>query len=249
MPSALIGYTGFVGSNLLRQTHFDDLYNSKNIEDIRGKEYDLVVCAAPRADKWWANANPEKDFSAIHSMFFRGIESVQAKRFIHISTIDVYSNPVGVDEDSVAGAEGVSPYGKNRYWLEGLIRVRFPHAQIIRLPGLFGPGLKKNLIYDLIHGDYRFLPQPESTFQFYNVNNLWRDISQNTHLLVNFATWPKRADVIASMVRFPVGQKSDQPEVHYDVRTKYGGPYWDDEGENNILQQLLRFAKDETRAL
>ena len=35
--SALIGYTGFVGSNLLRQRAFDATFNSKNIEQISGR--------------------------------------------------------------------------------------------------------------------------------------------------------------------------------------------------------------------
>ena len=33
---ALIGHTGFVGSNLARQGAFDALYNSSNIESIAG---------------------------------------------------------------------------------------------------------------------------------------------------------------------------------------------------------------------
>ena len=43
MKKALIGYTGFVGSNLQAQIKFDDFYNSKNIQDIKDKEYDVVV--------------------------------------------------------------------------------------------------------------------------------------------------------------------------------------------------------------
>ena len=35
MKKALIGYTGFVGSNLQTQIKFDDFYNSKNIQDIK----------------------------------------------------------------------------------------------------------------------------------------------------------------------------------------------------------------------
>ena len=51
MKIALIGYTGFVGSNLLSQYDFTDRYNSKNIQDIHGKDYDLCLCAGVRADR------------------------------------------------------------------------------------------------------------------------------------------------------------------------------------------------------
>ena len=58
MKIALIGYTGFVGSNLLSQYDFTDRYNSKNIQDIHGKDYDLCICAGGRAPKWIANESP-----------------------------------------------------------------------------------------------------------------------------------------------------------------------------------------------
>ena len=49
MPNALLGYTGFVGTTLRAQTQFDALYNTQNIADIRGRHFDLVVCAAAAA--------------------------------------------------------------------------------------------------------------------------------------------------------------------------------------------------------
>ena len=61
MRAALIGHSGFVGSNLARQTRFDSTYNSSNIESIAGQEFDLLVCAGVRAEKWIANANPDAD--------------------------------------------------------------------------------------------------------------------------------------------------------------------------------------------
>ncbi len=48
MKTALIGYTGFVGSNLLHDRSFTRRYRSTNIETIAGEHFDLVVCAARR---------------------------------------------------------------------------------------------------------------------------------------------------------------------------------------------------------
>jgi hypothetical protein len=55
MTNALIGYTGFVGSNLDDSGQFDDKYNTSNIRDIDGKDYDLVVSA----DRW-SDRSPKK---------------------------------------------------------------------------------------------------------------------------------------------------------------------------------------------
>ena len=52
--TALIGYSGFVGGNLLRQRSFDACFNSSNIEAIAGRSFDLVVCAGAPAEKWKA---------------------------------------------------------------------------------------------------------------------------------------------------------------------------------------------------
>ena len=64
----LIGYTGFVGTTLLIQRGFDDLYRSTNIVDITGQAYDLVVCAATPAAKWIANREPETDCKNIQNL-------------------------------------------------------------------------------------------------------------------------------------------------------------------------------------
>lgn len=47
MAKALIGYTGFVGTTLMKQTQFDDFYRSTNINDIKGKNSILLSVLAP----------------------------------------------------------------------------------------------------------------------------------------------------------------------------------------------------------
>ncbi|MFI5206247.1 MAG: pyridine nucleotide transhydrogenase, partial [Candidatus Paceibacterales bacterium] len=68
MGDALIGYTGFVGSNILAQRPFDLLYNSKNISDIANKNFNTVVCAGAPGTKWIANKNPEADLANIQNL-------------------------------------------------------------------------------------------------------------------------------------------------------------------------------------
>ena len=142
MKTALIGYTGFVGGNIKNQHEFDDYYNSKNISDIEGKEYDLVVSAANRAEMWRINQEPEVDRAEIED-FISHIETAKIKKLVLISTVGVYKNPNGANEDTPIETEGLLPYGVNRYYLEQFCRDNFD-TTIVRLPGLFGDGLKKN---------------------------------------------------------------------------------------------------------
>lgn len=150
MTSALIGYTGFVGSNLDRQMRFTARYNSANISEIRGKTYDLVVCAGIRAEKWLANKSPERDWARIRDLL-ENIKKVNAGRFIHVSTIDVYENSGEGDENTPINPDHCQPYGRHRYRAEILLRELFKDLIILRLPALFGPGLKKNFVFDLLN--------------------------------------------------------------------------------------------------
>lgn len=150
MKKAIVGYTGFVGSNIYASGQFDAAYNSRNIQDAFGTNPDLLVYAGMRAEKFLANAQPEKDYALVEEAE-RNIEKICPKKLVLISTIDVFKSPLGVDEKSVVETEGLNAYGYNRYRLENWARENYPDALIIRLPGLFGRNIKKNFIYDLIN--------------------------------------------------------------------------------------------------
>lgn len=139
---ALIGYTGYVGTNLLRQRLFDNLYNSKNIEDICGQSFELIVCAGIPAAKWVANNDPVSDWQNIQRLI-DNLAQVTTANFILISTIDVYPLLLGVDETTDPTGQPNHPYGRHRLAMESFVKERFPRHHILRLPGLFGPGLKR----------------------------------------------------------------------------------------------------------
>lgn len=150
MKTMLVGGSGFVGSNLLTQTDFDSVYNSKNIREAYGTQPDLLVYAGVRAEMFLANQNPEQDMAVI-SGAAENIRKIAPKRVVLISTTAVYRDTRGQTEDSVMPLEGLPPYGRNRYFLECWVRHNYPRHLILRLPALFGKNLKKNFIYDYIH--------------------------------------------------------------------------------------------------
>lgn len=156
---ALVGYTGFVGSNLYARARnrIKGVYNSQNVEKAYGLEPEVLIYAGVRAEKYLANSAPERDLELILEAE-KNIQAINPQRLVLISTIDVYQNPVGVDESDSAlsvgkggTGNGIQPYGLNRYYLEAWARKNYPDALIIRLPALYGFHLKKNFIYDYIH--------------------------------------------------------------------------------------------------
>ncbi len=150
MDKTLVGYTGFVGSNLELQSHFNKKYNSTNISEAFESEHGLVVYSGVRAEKFLANSDPETDF--LHVMqAVENIKRMKFKKLVLISTVDVYKNTTGVDENTPIDTEDLHPYGKNRYCLEQWVMENIKDYHIIRLPGLFGSGIKKNFIFDMIN--------------------------------------------------------------------------------------------------
>jgi nucleoside-diphosphate-sugar epimerase len=251
---ALIGYSGFVGGNLDASHAFSDRYNSQNINDIRGQSFDLVVSAGVSGVKWLANKEPEQDAAGIKRLT-DALSDVKAGRFVLISTLNVYPDPRGVDEDSAIDPSLQQPYGHNRYVLEQWVRGRYPNALIVRLPGLFGPGLKKNVLFDLIQGDDTFLSQMhvDSIVQFYDLRRLWSDIQRaldNNIPVLNFATEPmKLQDIARECFKREFPGRHDGPVYHDDIRTEYA-TLWDQSipylySADQVMADLKDFLKNQ----
>ncbi len=149
MKAAVVGYTGFVGQNLCLSYQFDTLYNSKNIVDAFGTRPDLLVYAGIRAEMFTANHFPDKDLANIKEAI-DNIKKIKPKRLVLISTISVYPVFEG-DENTVISENEGSAYGRNRRYLEKWVEENVDDYLIVRLPALYGEGIKKNFIYDIIN--------------------------------------------------------------------------------------------------
>lgn len=255
MTQALIGHTGFVGSNLLRQRHFDATYNSISIGDIRGCAFGRVLCAGVTAVKWWANKNPEEDWVKIKNLIDH-LSHITADRFTLISTVDIYGSPCGLAEDTRPDEANLHAYGLNRLRLEDFIRSHFPRHHIVRLPALFGSGLKKNAIYDLMNDNMTDVINPASSFQWYPVHRLSDDlecVENNDIPLINFVTQPVTMGTIQQLY-FPnvaMGAKAGSA-VHYDLHTRLGRLFGSDNeyilSKENVLSDLGDYLAQERAA-
>lgn len=150
MKNALVGYTGFVGSNLLVNGEFEGLYNSKNVLEAYGTKPELLIYTGLPAEKFLANKNPKADLKIIEQAK-NNIERIDPQRIVLISTVDVLRDTRGRDEDALVDTDDLQPYGLHRFYLEKWVQDNFNNVSIIRLPGLYGVNLKKNFIYDFIN--------------------------------------------------------------------------------------------------
>lgn len=236
--TALIGHTGFVASNLLRDLQFDELYNSQNIAEITGKSFKKIVCAGVSAVKWWANQHPEEDKAQIDRLL-NSLRTVKVDTFILISTVDIYAEVNGATEDDLPSLDGLHFYGRHRWYVEEFVKQNFAKYHIIRLPALFGPGLKKNIIYDLLNSHRLDIINPQSSFQWYPLARLARDmeiIETANVSLINLAAEPVKTEVIINRYfpSVPIGSNAST-EVHYDMHTKYA--YLFDQNSHYVIQK------------
>jgi nucleoside-diphosphate-sugar epimerase len=253
MSSCLIGYSGFIGGNLARQHRFDALFRSTDIDQIRGQAYDLMVVSGVTAVKWWANKNADEDRARIDNLLGH-LKTVSAARVVVISTVDVYPDTRGVDEGFDCHAAANHAYGVNRLCFEDEMKKLYPGAMIVRVGGVFGPGLKKNMLYDLLHDKGLETINPESTFQFYNVGGIWADIERMEEQglkLVNFVTEPIQMKSILDGL-FPGKSVGSQPAptAFYDIRTIHaeamGGPEHYLATKEQVMEQLEAFVASES---
>jgi len=223
--NALIGYTGFVGNNLKKQYQFSHLYNSKNIEDIVNYEFESVFCAAPSAVKWKANADPVADLEHILNLV-KYIKNIKTKRFILFSTVDVY-NSFPSNEESIIDTTKTSFYGKNRFLLESFISKYFNKYNIIRLPGLFGEGLKKNIIYDLLNDNIKSKINANDYYQWFYLKDLYTTVNyviDNEISVYNVSTEPISNKELVGHInpKYLDYLTYEKTNSCYDIRTKYG---------------------------
>ncbi len=144
----LVGSTGFVGGNLMQSHTFGAACHSTDVGDYYGACPTLCVYCGVPAAMYLANANPEADLDIMRQAR-ENLRKINAKKTVLISSIAVYADSRGMDEKAGMRGDGLPAYGRNRLQLERWVREDFPDSLIVRLPALYGVGLKKNFLFDL----------------------------------------------------------------------------------------------------
>lgn len=314
--NCLVGHTGFVGGHLAGQSKFSAVFNSANIAEIAQQECDTIVCAAAPGSMFEANKFPDRDQAKIQALIDE-LSKVRASRFILISSIAVLEDFAGGDDEGTTAFQEELAYGRHRRALEAFVEETFEDSLVVRLPALFGLGLRKNFIFDMLNPiptmlaeakleglstvlDRRLFDQlsglyapdaatgmlkldrvaldadpmrasldeaavthgfaatqfhnPETTYQYYNMNRLWSDINvalQAGLSHIHLVSEPLKA---ARIHRRLTG--CDMPEsgarLHReDMRTRHAelwgkqGPYLED--ADGVLDQLAAFYVNERR--
>lgn len=293
-PDALIGKTGFVGGILAAQHDFPAQFNRANIHQADGQNFGTVVCAAAPGSMFAANRDPEGDAAAIDAVI-SALSGIKATRVVLISTIAVLAKFDGQDSENTTEFQALTPYGQNRRRLEAFCADHFDTSLILRLPALYGPGLRKNFIFDIMNpvpamltadrmaqiadvlpaalrdsmsglydndpnlGLYmvnrpkiaalperatlenalieagfsaRAFTNPDSTFQYYDMTQLWSDICRAAEAgidLLHLAPAPLRAGDVHAHLTGQTMAPNNANVHHEDMHSLHGG-LWEQTG-------------------
>jgi hypothetical protein len=159
--NGIIGHNGLVGNYLKTEFEMGGMFNSKNIETLPDYTFDTLYIAAPTGNRLKANSDSGGDLANIKKML-KYVERVTASKVVLISTVD-------------AVLRHDMPYGSNRRYIEEFVSQRFD-TSILRLSSLIHSSIVKNPLFDLKHQKFLDSINLNLSIQWYDLNNLKRDI-------------------------------------------------------------------------
>jgi hypothetical protein len=242
IKNTILGYSGFVGSHLLEKVFNTELYNSKNIKDVIDKEFNLVYCCCLPSVKWYCNKNPEED-NIIIDEIKKHISNIKSfNKLILISTIDIHDNNIEEQtEDNIEVSKEY--YGLHRFNFEQWLINKYKNKiHIIRLPALFGIGIKKSALYDLLNDNNLHLICSKNLYQWYDLRWLYDDIEymlNNNIKIINAYSEPIiMKDIINYFFPTKINDVSNNFTIKYNQKTKYNVIY---RNKETILKNMEKF--------
>jgi nucleoside-diphosphate-sugar epimerase len=168
----LPGGKGFVGSAFTRLFEARGIAHESITRDSYaaavGQSGTILINASANSRKYLADEDWHADFEASVASVARTLRDFTADLYVLISSVDVYNvldDPAQNGEDAAVDPFRLSRYGFHKYLAEACVRRHAPRWLIVRLAGMVGPGMKKNPVFDVLHGRPLSI-HPDSGYQF-----------------------------------------------------------------------------------
>ncbi len=225
----ILGAKGFVGSAFVRYCRQHNLpyavIDREEYPSYVGQACDILINADGNSHKPLAARAPMEDFEASVRTVRASLVDFRFGKYVHISSCDVYpdcSSPATTRESETPDPARQSPYGFHKFLAEQCVRHGAQDWLIFRCGGFVGPGLKKNAIYDLLHGGPLFL-DPASELQYLHTDRaaaiifeiLKAGVSREIFNLCGKGT--VRLAEVAEIVPGPIAVAPGSPRVRYEI--------------------------------
>ena len=264
MKVLILGSEGFIGSHLVNHFidigwHVSgcDLIEKSSVRYVYQKisllsadierlfdeeKYDVCVNAAGSGNVGFSISHPLSDFEANTLAVIHILEAIRNKlpkcKYIHISSAAVYGNPakLPVKEDDELNPS--SPYGWHKLMSELLCKeyTHLYHLQtaIVRPFSVFGPGLKKQLLWDI----YQKYLSSDDSIELWGTGNESRDFIYISDVASAIEAIALKADFKSEAYNLASGKEtgindiaklflskfSKKVEVNFNQHAKIGDP-------------------------
>lgn len=166
----IIGANGFFGSALCRngkkQSHEIVQITRQNFDRYKKEFFDIIVNSATPSKKYWALHNPYDDF----------VQTVQLTADLAYNWN--YNKLVQISTMSANDLETIHPYTINKKAAE--VISSYKKFLIVRLSNLFGEGLNKGPLFDLLTSKKIFV-DIKSEYSFIDTDFVANWIFENLH--------------------------------------------------------------------
>jgi nucleoside-diphosphate-sugar epimerase len=179
----VLGARGFVGAAVLAELQQADTCLGVDVDNYAactGQACDVLVNVNGNSKKFLADEDPAREFELSVASVVRSLQDFPAKKYVYISTVDVYTNftsPDDTAETAVIDPARQSRYGFHKWLAEQYVRKACGDWLITRLGGMVGPGMKKSPVYDLLH-DAPLRVHLDSAFQYIHTREVGRVIRE-----------------------------------------------------------------------
>lgn len=166
---ALIGAGGFVGGSIAKalagKSDIDLVAITRaNYEDARNDgAYDVLINSAMPSKRFWARQNPADDFTETVEKTAKLVNDWDWRKIVQISSISARSQLDTVYGRHKAAAEKLVEYGDNL---------------ILRLGPMYGEGLDKGVLIDILEGGPVFVAR-DSHYCFVPIDWIGKWIADN----------------------------------------------------------------------
>jgi nucleoside-diphosphate-sugar epimerase len=157
-PSLVIGARGFIGSNVVRylRTRGVRVWEANRetpLDSLTGEHFAVVYFCAGNSRTYLSEREPLTCLNENVATLYAYLTGLRYDRWVHLSSSAVYpQNAHEKVEDMPLPIHELSMYGAHKL-LSELYVTRFARRWVVVRPtSFYGPGLKKNLLFDLRAG-------------------------------------------------------------------------------------------------
>lgn len=168
---AIIGANGFVGKALCRASKNYDFVpievTRENYKHHKSANYDVLINTAMPSKRFWSLNNPVKDVNETIAKTAKLFYEWKYKKFIQISSIS-------------AKTQLNIPYGAHKRAAEVIVE-NCEETLIVRLGALYGYGLTKSALFDLVNKNHMYV-DINSEYNYIDVDYVANWVLENMNL-------------------------------------------------------------------